>query len=970
MNMHLPFILKYKVKKSFLIFLLIGPLVLISFAQNQTQPDYAGNPKYIETMSVVDKVIAGNNYVGNLNPDSLATLPFGIIKEIGTTRYVIAIDSAVFLPGIAMYSAYMAIEFPGSTERLAFAGKNLAFNPKGVIPGNNTRLMLVSDQKINISPKVKLVLKGDGTNYIEWDCNGFKAIRLKGSFEFTNAMLVPDPAFTKDSTVKATFDIYTSDVHNFITQVNITPFSIKGLNDVFFSVTDATVDMSEVANAPGMIFPRGYQISSIGPNINMWTGFYLKQFKIKLPKEISKNNTSTEIFANNFFIDKSGVTGNFQATNLFSTAEGTMSGWGFSIDQIGLNFVSNNLNGGNLSGKILLPLNNLTGVAYTAGVFQNPQTEQTDFSFSVSPVTNYTASVFSATMDIYPTSKITVQKINGTFKPSADLNGKITFSHSDMKSPALEMQHVVLITDAPFLKSGIFSFTNGSSSDSASGNLSGFNISFNSINVLVNSTSPGIGFNAGINFTSKNELAFGAAATFNILTTVTTNTIVNFAPIWKFDKVLVNDIALDIQTCAFKFDGLIKFRNNSPTYGKGFYGTLSLTVPGIIPNAETANVWFGSKNNFTYFYFDLAIPATIVLVPPGDSPEGIAIYRFMGGLYYHMKPASVNMASRLYTSAFGSAQNYIPDSTISIGIKAGVTLGTYPNNNILNGDVALEINFTSSGGLGAIQFTGDAFMFVKIADRTPVPKTTIPVKVSLSIIYDNQNTIFHALLNADINLQAIKTHGQIEFHTDPKIWYVCFGKPQNRISVDVLGIATLSAYIMLGNQIDPVPPPPNQVASIFGHGFADTRDNTKLSNGNGFVLGASFQAASSGSFGLSDFSVYYNLGYLVGFDIMAFDYGNKAHCSGSSNAAGFNGWYAQGDVYAALWGSVGAKGSYAGVDFDVQLVSISAAALLGGKFPNPSHVKGEVAVNYNFLKVFKGNFNFGFESGNDCNVTN
>ena len=101
---------------------------------------------------------------------------------------------------------------------------------------------------------------------------------------------------------------------------------------------------------------------------------------------------------------------------------------------------------------------------------------------------------------------------------------------------------------------------------------------------------------------------------------------------------------------------------------------------------------------------------------------------------------------------------------------------------------------------------------------------------------------------------------------------------------------------------------------------------------------------------------------------MAIDYGSKTHCSGSSDAAGFNGWYAQGNIYAALWGNVGAKGRYAGTDFDVTLVSVSAAALLAGKFPNPSHVTGNVAVHYNFLRVFSGNFNFNFELGNDCNI--
>jgi hypothetical protein len=966
MNKDKSFISVCSFEKSILLFSLLL-CTLSSFAQSL--PDYTTNPKYIETMSVTDKVANTNNYVGNFNPDSLATLPFGIIKEIGTTRYVIAIDSAIFLPGVALYSAYLALEFPGSTEKIAFIGKNIAFNPKGVIPGNNTRLMLAADQKINIGPKIKLVLKGDGSNYIEWDCNGFKAIRLKGNFEFNNTMLVPDKTSTSDSTVKATFDIYTNDIHNFVTQIAITPFTIKGLNDVSFKVTDATVDMSEIANAPGMIFPPGYSIPSIGPNINMWTGFYLKQFKIKLPKEISKGNAATELSANNFFIDKSGVTGNFQATNLFSTSESTMSGWGFSLDQLGLNFVSNNLNGGNLAGSVLLPLNNIDGAKYTASVFQNPVTEQTDFSFSISPVTSYTAHLLSATMDIYPTTKITVSKINGTFKPSADLNGKITFSHSDAKSPALEMQHVVLVTDAPYLKSGVFSFTNGSSTDVSTGNLSGFKISFNSINVLVNGTTPGIGFNAGISFTTKSDIAFGTSATFNILTTVTPNANTAFAPQWKFDKLSVNDIGMSVHTGPIKFDGLIRYMNNSPTYGKGFYGSMTLAIEGILSSPASASAWFGSKNSFNYFYFDLAVPYTQIIIKPSmECPEGMALYRFMGGLYYKMKPQVPITGPQLYSSAFGSSQFYIPDSTVSIGVKGGVTLGAYPNSAVLNGDVAMEVNFTSSCGMGEIKFAGNAFAFVKIEDRVPVVKAGTPVKVGLTVSYDFQKKIFDALLNTDINIQGVTAHGQAEFYMDTTNWRFCFGKPQNRINVAAPGIGNLSAYFMLGNQIEGVPAPPSQVANIFHHGFPDTRDQPKLSNGQGFAIGADLNAGSSGGLGMGDFSVYYNLGFMAGFDLMAFDYGSKAHCSGSTNSAGFNGWYANGNVYAALWGNVGAKGSYLDQDFNFNLLSLSAAALLGGKFPNPSHVRGDVAVSYSFLRVFNGSFNFAFEAGNDCNM--
>jgi len=941
-----------------------------SFSQDSTSIQ---SPLHHETMATVAKVESTNNYAGNFDPDSAATLPFGIVKEIGVTRYIIAIDSAMFAPGKANFNAFMALEFPGSTDRIAFAAKNVAFNPKGVIPGNNTRLVLVSEHKIHIGPNLTLVLPDDGSNYVEWDCNGFKGVKLKGYFEFGKNILIPDST-SGSTSVKASFDVYTNDVHNFMAQVSISPFCIKGLKDVSFYVSDASVDMSDFTNPTGMVFPPGYNGGAFGSQTSLWTGFYMKQLKIKLPKELSKNDKAVEIAATNFLIDKSGLSGNFSATNLFSTSEGKMGNWGFSIDLVGLSFISNNLVGGTLGGKILLPANETNGLSYTATVFQNLQTQRTDYVFSLSPASNYTATVLSAKLDIYPTSKLIVQKINGAFHPSVELNGKITFRHNYLETAKLEMQQVCVKDVPPYLTSGLFSFTDSLGKDSSK--LSGFHISINSISISQAQNAPVIGFGVGIGLTAKNDNAFGAQASFAVVTKIETivpvsggNATTNNKK-WSFDKVVVNDIGVSVHTNAFKFDGLLKFRNNDPQYGNGFFGSLTLSIEKILPNPVSANAWFGSVNNYNYYYFDLAVPATVVLIPPGVSPQGLAIYRFMGGLFYHMRPAANNQNATLYTSAFGNPQNYIPDVTKGVGIKAGVTLGAYPKNETFNGDVALEVLFTSSGGLGTIKFAGNGYMLVNINDRVPTLKTTPPVKVAFSLIYDHQNELTHALLNSKVTLPAVSAQGQTELHIDKTTWYVNFGKPYNRVLVNLAGLASIDAYIMMGNVLEPIPPPPSQVMDKFGHGVADTRDVNKVSNGNGLVLGASMGAGSSGGFGWDGFNVYYNLGMIAGFDVMAINYGTNAHCSGATGRAGFNGWYAQGNVYAALWGEIGAKGKLFGSDFDVQLVSVSAAAMLGGKFPNPSHVRGDIAVNYDFLHFFRGQFNCGFEAGNACNITN
>lgn len=101
---------------------------------NTFVPKY-NNESINQVISVVHQVEETQNFInlGNLSPDSNVALPFGIIKDIGAVRYVIAIDSLKFKPNGAFFSAYAAIDFPGTSKKIAFTGKNIMFNPSGVI---------------------------------------------------------------------------------------------------------------------------------------------------------------------------------------------------------------------------------------------------------------------------------------------------------------------------------------------------------------------------------------------------------------------------------------------------------------------------------------------------------------------------------------------------------------------------------------------------------------------------------------------------------------------------------------------------------------------------------------------------------------------------------------------------------------------------------------------------------------------
>lgn len=103
-----------------------------------------------------DEVSDPSKQVGNINPDSLPSLPIGLVKEINGTKYIIAIDSAEFTPQGAYFNAYMALEFPGAEHPIAFAAKHIKFNPKGVVGGELAKLQLVSEHTLSLGPNSEL----------------------------------------------------------------------------------------------------------------------------------------------------------------------------------------------------------------------------------------------------------------------------------------------------------------------------------------------------------------------------------------------------------------------------------------------------------------------------------------------------------------------------------------------------------------------------------------------------------------------------------------------------------------------------------------------------------------------------------------------------------------------------------------------------------------------------------------------
>ncbi|MBL7918587.1 MAG: hypothetical protein JNM96_09320 [Bacteroidia bacterium] len=930
----------------------------VNFAQTLVQEN---DLLYQQTMSTHAHVVKHQNFTSNLLVDSSASLPIGIYKTIGNTSYIIAIDSAKFLPNEARLSAFMAIGLPGMPDSLAFAAKNIGFNPSGVLSETmaNSRLVLVSKHVIRMGPKVNLVLENDGSNYIEWNCNGFQSINLKGNFVFSNSFLESENSV--DSTVKATFEIHANDLNNMIMMVNISPFKIKGIDDLSFTVNEAIADFSEFQNPASMVFPVGYQNNSSNPFL--WKGFYLKNVTVKLPQEISpKNQNRTSITVNNLIIDNSGVTGLIGVNNILSLENSDLAKWKFSINQLQIGIVQNHINSGYISGNLKLPVFENNSITYSASVYQNPTTKQTDYLFSVGPQNNILIDVVAAKIDIHPSSQFSILKSSNKFIPTASLTGKIQFVNNKIETSKLDFQNLVIEKDAPYISSGIFNYTGNSSSKAIS-----FPVSITQIQLSVLQGKPSVHFNLHVNL--MNAVDQGFASDFGI--SILTKTVVAGSEPGNtrlaFDRFDVSSIQLNVQTMSFQLNGLIAHFDNHPIYGNGFSGSIGLVIPEpeLMVNFNSV---FGAKTTYKYFYVD----GTANLAGDVTITPHIKLKKIMGGFYYHMnKPIDYVMSLQPnYIPATGS-NAYVPDSTKSIGFKAGVTIFYAKDEALVNGDLALEILFNNQqngGGIAMVQLSGDAFSMISILKRTGKRYNQVPVGANASIVYDFNNETLHAVLNVGINLEGVNGVINSCFHFEPGTWYIAIGKPSLKGNVTVVNFATISGYFMTGNSIEPASPLPSQIAQHFGN--PNNRNTTALNDGLAVCMGAAYSGGAGGEYGFSFFSVYGNVNFIIGFDMMMQKVNDNYLCASTGKSPGFDGNYISGNLYAYFNAQVGVRGEVeiSGVSksFDIEIFNATAAALLTGELIKPTYVEGNIYASYNILKTFSGSFTYNFKKGTKC----
>ncbi|PWV46173.1 hypothetical protein [Chitinophaga sp. S165] len=958
----------------FLLFFL-RPLDVNAADSTSTLPaDTAKSGLVDHAMGVFNKIKENNKFISFLTNESLGTLPVGLVREINGKVYVIAIDSIRMTPQGAYLSAYFRFTFPGTDRDLIFGGKDIAFTPGGIGVGTSTKLVLLNEQKVNMNEHVAITFPGNGSNFVEWDCNGFKSANLSGVFDFDKGWLEPDdPA---QQTVRASLNVNVSDLSNIMADIDIPTFRIKGLNDFNFKVKHAVVDMSDVMNPTGLKVSADMLDDPASPLL--WRGFYLQELEVGLPQQVAAKGGRPKVNVTNFIIDDQGVSGTLTADNIVKLGDASAGGWPMSIEKVGLSFSKNKLNGGSLGGQLKVGFLGDDPLNYDASI--SMRGSDTYYSFALQTTADKTFKFFAGNITLNKDCRIEVTKTDKDFIPKATLTGKVELNKSVLKVKGIAFEDLTLSTQKPYVHSGTFSLE----TEKGDSKMSGFPIGFDDLSLGISDGKVAIGATVKLNFMNSEDKGFAGSAGFTVTAAqeeIKETVMVNNVAVekidtkWKLDKVTVSDIDLTVKVMAFQMHGIITLFDDHPVYGNGFRGMLDFSLPGPIPKAK-ATAYFGSKDDYRYWHVDAYIGIRIP-VPPILQITGL-----MGGMSYHMeRPADFDpYDSRNVIDKKGGLKDvneifqYVPVKEAGLGFMGGVSLAL-ATEMLINVNVALEVQFGTNGGLRYVQFDGAGYVMheaLKAKSKNEAKEDdSAPIWVQFKMRYDNVNSTFDASMKTYINILGIikGIHerglvGESVLHVGPDDWYAYVGRPSKMNGLSVIGVAEIKNYFMMGTKVEDMPPVPAEVNEVFDDVNTDfmAMENS-MSTGKGFGFGAHFKVAFS-----FDYGVYGEFAVGAGADILLRNYG-EARCKGSGSVIGFNGWYASGQAYAYLKGDVGIRVKVFGRKKGFSIAKLSAAVLLQAKLPNPAWFRGMVGVKYSILGgMVKGKASIKVELGSQCEI--
>lgn len=229
---------------------------------------------------------------------------------------------------------------------------------------------------------------------------------------------------------------------------------------------------------------------------------------------------------------------------------------------------------------------------------------------------------------------------------------------------------------------------------------------------------------------------------------------------------------------------------------------------------------------------------------------------------------------------------------------------------------------------------------------------------------------------------------------DKAKWHLYLGQPDEDLRCKFILVDFKSkivsvniganAYLCLGNELPgngELPPIPQKIrqfldGSTKGSGV-QSADMSKANNARTAALkdfqaqvyGGVMMGASAWGYIDVDLGLFYgNIGALAGFDVSIRNIGNT-QCMNIPRTPGFNGWYAEGQLYAYLYAKFGIHINLGFWEKKIDIIDAGIGGVLRLGLPNPTYFTGDVRVKLRLLAgLVNINRRFEFECGESCDI--
>jgi hypothetical protein len=936
----------------------------------------------------VKKAGALINSLADLSLNGEVSLPVGIIKgDYMLVVQQIAYDEKTSQPYIY---ASCAFKFKDSGQPVAFEGRVPLNGQNGL--GASGELSLIAPVIRKIGNTSAIIIRS-GTS-LHFGCEGVESFDAKMTWLITSGNIIPvDKAGNPENTpIAVEFDATFRNFDTFLVSLDINKsFTLKGLDDIIFTLKGATLDQSDLETSPMSTFPDNYFAGN--DERQLWKGLSITEASVNLPAIFKRPDSSgrrIEIALQQALFDENGFSGNIAVKDIINSNHINREQWDISLTDFSLVMLRNQLAGFGFGGDINIPpLGKNSLLPYTASF--NPALEK--YEFKVGIAGTYDFPVLSSSITLNELSTIDLLIKGGDFYPTINASGTLTINtplNSDSSKtfsiPDISFENMLISREAPYFKIGKI----GVSGTLRTPSIAGFQMSINEIRSIDTPEGSGLAFDAGVSLSDM----FGGEADMELYGDYTK---------WKFKKLNVNKIRVNFQSGAFSINGDVYFKNGDEIYGDGFRGDITLK---LIDKFELQAIGvFGKVDNYRYFFTDALFEKSqgIPIVPPI-----LSFTAFGGGLYTRMQQASklpqpvANLDPEFGKSLSGIT--YVPDRNVGLGMMATTKFGLTNASKTINAKVGFQIQFNNHGGLNFVQLRGDVNVmdtpdkWGKLVDNVqddmkkkeakgitqpsraerqelgvPESKNNGFLTASILMEYDAINQVFSADMRSYLNAGIIKGRdandmmGWASAYFAPDKWYIRAGTPANRMGIKVLNLADLNGYFMLGNDIPGLPPPPEKVLRNFSPDKVERlqrKSSNQLTFGKGIAFGAGMEVDINAK--LTPF--YAHIGAGVGSEFLLADLGGRT-CVEYPGTPGINGWYAQAQAWAYAEADIGIEVKLFFKRYKLPILDVSAGALLKGSGPNPFYFAGTVGGRFSVLGgLVSGHCNFGFEIGQLCTL--